>query len=98
MLSSRKIRAAHIVQAKARRHFGAGEIGSDELGRLIRQGFHSGRSDERLEDRLREIGVREIRRMIQARLSLARRNLAPVSFVATSLAPRRSASDRSRPR
>jgi hypothetical protein len=26
-----KIRAAHIVQAEARRHFGAGEIGSNEL-------------------------------------------------------------------
>src|SRR5262249_28814856 len=30
-------------------------------GGLIRQGFHSGRSDERLEDRLREIGAREMR-------------------------------------
>ena len=76
----RKIRAAHIVQAKARRDFGAGEIGSNELGRLIRQGFHSGRSDERLEDRLREIGVRKIRAHDPGQIELSPRQLGSDEF------------------
>jgi hypothetical protein len=76
----RKIGAAHIVQAEARRDLGPGEIGFYELRSLIRLGFHSGRGDERLEDRLREIGVREIRAHDPSEIELGSRQLGSDEF------------------
>ena len=75
-----KDRRRHIVQAEARRDLGPGEIGSNELGGLIRQRFHSGRGDQRLEDRLREIGVRKIRAHDPGEIEFGARQLGSDEF------------------